>query len=115
MSNGIEQEVTPRVNSALLSNFQGRTIRLACKLVKFNDNGSLTVSAADGGQVVVQLVGEHEPISDTYLEIVGKVMDPTTIQMRGCIGLGADLDMKLVNDTINLIHDERFYGRMFSY
>jgi replication factor A3 len=56
-------------------------------------------------------------------------MDPTTVQMLACINIGSDLgmflcrlfyvilqlcvDMKLVNDTIELIHDPRFYTKMF--
>jgi replication factor A3 len=74
-------------------------------------------------------------MSDTYVEVVGNVVDATTIKMLGCINLGSDLgefpsselflcrgvvsslhwiiDMKLVNDTIELIHDPRFYSKMF--
>jgi len=50
---------------------------------------------------------------DSYIEVVGRVDDANTVQMLAFINLGDDLDMKLVNDTIELIHDPRFYTKMF--
>jgi replication factor A3 len=73
---------------------------------------------------------------DSYVEVVGRVIDANTVQMPAFINLGDDLgellptfsvydslmilfasihilDMKLVNDTIELIHDPRFYTKMF--
>lgn len=69
---------------------------------------------------------------DSYIEIVGLVVDANTVNMVFSINLGDDLgeflplfglqftyasihmsDMKLVNDTIELIHDPRFYRKMF--
>ena len=73
---------------------------------------------------------------DSYVEVIGRVIDANTVQMLAFINLGDDLgkssfplffyrftiyymflfhmsDMKLVNDTIELIHDPRFYQKMF--
>ena len=73
---------------------------------------------------------------DSYIEVVGRVIDANTVQMLTFINMGDDLggsfpffsvynsltvlfasihipDMKLVNDTIELIHDPRFYTKMF--
>ena len=72
---------------------------------------------------------------DLYVELVVRVTDPTTVQMLTYLNLGNDLgefllffglqlaydficvnsmsDMELVNDTIELIHDPRFYEKMF--
>lgn len=75
---------------------------------------------------------EHQSLSEPFLEIIGKVTSPTSLQMLACIGLGSDvgrcmeyivlnisidlpLDMKLVDDTITLIHDKRFFEKWFSY
>jgi replication factor A3 len=76
-------------------------------------------------------VVQSEDIESTYFEVVGRVIDPTTVHMLACVNLGSDLgmpppvssvfnlistfslDMKLVNDTIELIHDPRFYSKMF--
>jgi len=71
---------------------------------------------------------------DSYIEVIGRVINPTTVQMVTSINLGTELgesdashvpiygcglterstDMKLVNDTIELIHDPRYFGRMMS-
>ncbi|KAH6906792.1 hypothetical protein BKA70DRAFT_1563596 [Coprinopsis sp. MPI-PUGE-AT-0042] len=111
----IDREITPRVNSAMLPNWSGKMVRVPCKLIKFNDTGSLTVQASDGGQLTVTVMGEHQSLSEPFLEIIGKVISPTSLQMLACIGLGSEVDLKLVDDTINLIHDERFFTRWFSY
>jgi replication factor A3 len=69
---------------------------------------------------------------DPYVEVIGRVKDVDTVQMLAFVNLGDDLgeflplynsfmilfasihipDMKLVNDTIELIHDPRFYTKM---
>ncbi|TFK19143.1 hypothetical protein FA15DRAFT_674703 [Coprinopsis marcescibilis] len=120
MSNSIENQISPHVNSALLPHWVGKTVRLTCKTIKFNDNGSLTVAAADGGQVSVRVtqpsaLQDDPALASSYLEIVGKVVDASTIQMLGCVAMGSDLDMKLINDTISIIHDDRYFTKMFSY
>ncbi|KAF5310963.1 hypothetical protein D9619_007948 [Psilocybe cf. subviscida] len=105
------QHLSVRVNSARLADFVGQTVRLPCKAISI-DAGRITVEASDGGQIAVQ-VPSNADVRDTYIEIIGKVVNPTTISMLACINLGSELDMKLVNDTIELIHDPRFYKRMF--
>ncbi|EDR08063.1 uncharacterized protein LACBIDRAFT_297715 [Laccaria bicolor S238N-H82] len=101
-----------RVNSARMPKFLNKHVRLPCKVLKLSGD-SATVQASDGGEVNVHLL-PNEHITETYVEIIGKVVEPTMIQMLACINLGPDLDLKLVNDTIELIHDSRFYGKMFS-
>ncbi|KAF5333256.1 hypothetical protein D9611_002185 [Ephemerocybe angulata] len=115
----LEKEISPRVNSEMLPKWIGKTVRLTCKLLNFDSESerSFRVEASDGGQVVIQAINTGEPFrpDDIYLEVIGKVIDATTISMLGCIGMGNELDMKLVNDTVILIHDPRFFGKMFSY
>jgi replication factor A3 len=69
---------------------------------------------------------------DTYYEVIGSVVNDTTIKMASCTPMGTNLgvcapslvelsprsrdgisDMKLVDDTIKLVHDPRFYKKMF--
>ncbi|RDB29755.1 hypothetical protein Hypma_014126 [Hypsizygus marmoreus] len=106
------EHVSTRVNSARLPDFIGQTVRLACKPLQKSAD-IITVQASDGGEVTVQLIRDAE-ITDPYIEVVGKVVDATTIKMMSLINLGSDLDLKLVNDTVELIHDPRFYTRMFT-
>ncbi|KAF8068904.1 replication factor A protein 3 [Lyophyllum atratum] len=106
------EPVSTRVNSARLPDFVGKTVRLTGKPLQRNAD-FVTVQASDGGEVTVQLLRDVI-VGDSYVEVVGKVVDATTIKMMSLIDLGPDLDMKLVNDTIELIHDPRFYTRMFT-
>ena len=72
------------------------------------DGNSAVVEASDGGQISVQLIGngasgislfkiivllfeQAESISETtYVEVIGNVIDNTTIRMLHCIKLGQD-------------------------
>ncbi|KAJ7266909.1 replication factor A protein 3 [Mycena haematopus] len=101
-----------RVNSALLPRFPGKNVRLTCRPIKFNGS-SATVAASDGGEVTVTLLPDTHMAPDTYYEVIGSVINPTSIKMYHCISMGPDLDMKLVDDTIKLTHDPRFYTKMF--
>jgi len=109
------KNLSTRVNAARLSEYIGRHVRLACKVLKMNENRA-TVQASDGGQVNLQLSTislKKTANMDSYVEVVGRVIDANTMQMLAFLNLGDDLDMKLVNDTIELIHDPRFYEKMF--
>ncbi|KAJ7472289.1 replication factor A protein 3 [Mycena galericulata] len=101
-----------RVNSVLLPKFTGKNVRLTCRPVKFMGK-TATVVASDGGEVTVTLLPDTHMAPDTYYEVLGSVVDPTTIKMYQCTPMGTDLDMKLVDDTVKLIHDPRFYSKMF--
>ncbi|CCL99212.1 uncharacterized protein FIBRA_01227 [Fibroporia radiculosa] len=65
------------------------------------------VQASDGGEVQVQLQREAV-LTTAYIEVIGNVVDATTIKMLACINLGDELDMNLVNDVVELWHDPRF-------
>jgi len=110
-----DPELSTRVNSARLARYTNKTIRLPCQILSVNE-GQILVEASDGGQVTVVVPSNmrNEHIQDKYIEVVGKVFDSATVHMLAYIGLGAHLDMKLVNDTTELIHDPRFLQKMFS-
>ncbi|KDQ58605.1 hypothetical protein JAAARDRAFT_69068 [Jaapia argillacea MUCL 33604] len=105
------EHVSTRVNSARLPQYVGRTVRLACKVLKLQGETAL-VEASDGGQVHVRLTRDAN-VTDTYIEVIGSVLDESTIKMMACINMGSHLNMQLVNDTIELVHDPRFMGRIF--
>ncbi|KAJ7485515.1 replication factor A protein 3 [Mycena latifolia] len=102
-----------RVNSALIPRFSGKNVRLTCRPLKFMGS-TATVTACDGGEVTVTLLPDTHMASDTYYDVIGSVVAPTTIKMYQCIPMGTNIDMKLVDDTVKLMHDPRFYAKMFS-
>ncbi|KAJ7128218.1 replication factor A protein 3 [Mycena crocata] len=102
-----------RVNSALLPRYTGKNVRLLCRPLKFMGE-TATVAASDGGEVTVTLRSNTHMAPGEYYEVIGSVVNPTTIKMYGCLAMGPSLDMKLVDDTVKLIHDSRFYGKLFA-
>ncbi|KAI5123224.1 hypothetical protein M0805_001313 [Coniferiporia weirii] len=97
---------TPRVNSARLGDFVGRTVRLVCKVERVKGMSAI-VRATDMGQVEVKMTTDAQ-IGDTFVEVIGTVEDANVVKMHACIDLGSELDLELVNDCINLCHDPRF-------
>ncbi|KAK7437132.1 hypothetical protein VKT23_018755 [Stygiomarasmius scandens] len=108
-----ENNTSPRVNSALMAKYVGQHVRLACKVLTTTDN-TATVLCSDGGEVLVKFPGGGSDISTTFVEIVGKVVDESTIQKACCINLGSELDMQLVNRTIEIIHQPKYFNNIFS-
>ncbi|PIL36612.1 hypothetical protein GSI_00301 [Ganoderma sinense ZZ0214-1] len=97
---------SPRVNKALIANYQGQTVRLIAKLTTFKDDVAI-VETSDGGEVQVKLLRDFSP-SSTYLEIIGQVTNERTIKMAGYLNMGDDVDMKLANQVVQIWHDARF-------
>ncbi|OCH85761.1 replication factor A protein 3 [Obba rivulosa] len=108
----MSEHATPRVNSAILNNYIGRSVRLTCKTLRVNPDVAL-VEASDGGQITVRMLPDAVMPSQ-FVEIICQVQDPSTVKMQACINLGDKLDMKLVNDVVELSHDSRFTN-MFNY
>ncbi|KAM5540580.1 hypothetical protein V8D89_005611 [Ganoderma adspersum] len=97
---------SPRVNKALMANYQGQTVRLVVKLTTFKDDVAI-VETSDGGEVEVRLLRDFSP-SSTYLEVIGQVTNERTIKMAGYVGMGDDVDMKLADQVVQIWHDARF-------
>lgn len=106
------EHISTRVNQARLGTYVGQTVRLVAKTLKIQGDSAI-VEASDGGQVEVRLPRDP-PLTGTYNEIIGNVIDGSTIKMMSCIDLGSDLDTKLVNDIIELTHDPKFHTKMFT-
>ncbi|TBU27013.1 replication factor A protein 3 [Dichomitus squalens] len=97
---------SPRVNKTLMAKYSGQTVRLIAKLISLKDDTAI-VETSDGGQVEVKLLRNFSHGS-TYLEVIGQVQDERTIKMVGCVSLGDDVDMKLVDQIVQIWHDPRF-------
>jgi len=96
------ENTSPRVNSALLPKYIGRTVRLTCKVIKLQGDNAI-VQAADGGQVTVKLLRDSN-ITDTFVDIIGKVVDEHTLRMLQVNNWGSDIDLELVNQTVEQLH-----------
>ncbi|KAN0108959.1 hypothetical protein V8E52_009742 [Russula decolorans] len=112
------ESVSPRVNSARMRNFIGAShpIRLTGKVLNFADDETyVNMEAADGGRVKVLLPPppQAHDVTATFVEIVGTVVDATTVKLLTCINMGAQLDLAMVNQVIELTFDPEFKGKLF--
>ncbi|PSR73991.1 hypothetical protein PHLCEN_2v10222 [Hermanssonia centrifuga] len=84
--------VSPRVNSARLPDFVGRSVRLVGKVIRVDDNSNeMIVQASDSGEVKVKLLNDSSDVTSSYVEIIGTVLDVDTMKMMACIDMGEDL------------------------
>ncbi|CDZ96329.1 RPA3 [Phaffia rhodozyma] len=96
---------TPRVNSALLNEYRGKTVRLTCKIIKLNGDTAV-VEASDQGQVDLHLNRESH-LSDPYVEVIGKVGDDLSIKVLTGMDMGADLDLSVVDAVVKMMHAQQ--------
>lgn len=105
------QHISPRVNSALFPKYQNKVVRLTCKVLAVHGDRA-TVLASDGGELHVQLSRDHNMGETPYVELIGTVLDPTTLKLMTCLDM-KELDMTVVDQAINLMHDPRFAGKFW--
>ncbi|KAF8629423.1 hypothetical protein AX15_003472 [Amanita polypyramis BW_CC] len=102
---------SPRVNAALFPQYVGKAIRLVCKIVSVQDDMAI-VQVSDGGELHVQMTrDQHIGDSGPFVELIGNVIDATTLRLMTCINLGQELDMSIVEGAIRLTHDPRFSNK----
>lgn len=102
---------TPRVNSAMLTDYQGKTVRIIGRVLN-RQAGNIIIQASDEGQVKVKL-SQGSSISDdaTFIEVIGKVsQSDLSVTELTSVDLGTDLDMGLVEKFVQLasLHPEVF-------
>ncbi|KAG8933883.1 hypothetical protein FRC03_010926 [Tulasnella sp. 419] len=85
-----------------MGKYQGQTVRLTCKILKFAGDQAI-VQAPDGGEITVKLLRDAN-ISDTYVDFVGKVVDQSTLKMLQATNWGSDVDMDFINKAIEQLH-----------
>ncbi|KAI0066831.1 replication factor A protein 3 [Artomyces pyxidatus] len=111
----MEQLLSPRVNSARLGNYvaQKQPVRIVGKISNFSQKGDTALmTACDGGEVKIMLNAGHNMV-DTFVEVIGTPIDPSTVRYISCTNMGANMDLKLVNDVVELTFDPKFQGRLF--
>ncbi|KAI9638275.1 replication factor A protein 3 [Dioszegia hungarica] len=98
----------PRINSRNLSKFINQTVRLTCKIVQVKGDMA-TVEASDGGQVGV-LLSRDMHMADPFVEIIGTVKEDNTVKALTSINLGKTLDMKAVDQVVELANSSKGSG-----
>lgn len=79
------EDPTPRVNFETMQRFIGRTVLLACSVSQIEGN-RLQAKTSDGA--VVSIVAGSSPYEGQFIEVLGKVLDPNTLQELDHTNLG---------------------------
>jgi len=107
-------QLVPRVNSALVKQNVGATVRLAGKVARElkQDSNAMTLETSDGGQVVVSLSNDASSyMTSPFVEVVGKVEPNGTVTEYSGVALSSDFDMKLYDQMIVLMNGK--YRNLF--
>lgn len=85
-----------------MSRYIGERVRVVAKIVKVNAPTAM-VELSDGGQIEVKLSSDSH-MGGPYVEIIGQVENEKSLKMFKAINLGDNIDMAVVNHTIELMH-----------
>eukprot|EP00921_Rhytidocystis_pertsovi_P014046 GHVQ01022876.1.p1 GENE.GHVQ01022876.1~~GHVQ01022876.1.p1 ORF type:complete len:114 (-),score=13.96 GHVQ01022876.1:922-1263(-) len=95
-----------RVNRTHLPDFVGKVVRFVGRIDDV-ECGVVILEAPDGGQVKCRL--QDEVPNSRYIEVLAEVkVDLTLVQRSFLVELGDKLDMRTVNETINLTFHPQF-------
>jgi replication factor A3 len=94
---------TPRVNSRLVGNFKGQSVRLVGKRVATNTT-SVTLEASDHQQVIVQTANPAQYQMHAYAEVTGKVNDDGSLTELNMCNFGDDFDLDSYDKVVELSH-----------
>ena len=101
--------VYPRLNGGMMQTgqYQNLIVSLVGKVTAVD-----TLTAADGStvNVITESLGDTRlmMVSDTVIEIIGMVQDPTTVMAFVCRDLGTDMDLQLYNTAIQMIQQPKY-------
>ncbi|KAK4046625.1 hypothetical protein OIO90_006495 [Microbotryomycetes sp. JL221] len=93
---------TPRINSGRMGDYIGQTVRITGKVVS-RDGDTTTLELSDGGQVSVKLNRESNH-RDTFVEVLGKVESPDSLQEYTSCNMGDTFDMDLMDKVVEMTH-----------
>jgi len=107
-------QAVPRVNSALLKQNVGGTVRLAGKVAGElkQDSTQMTLETSDKENVVVSLTNDAAIyLTSPFVEVVGKVEPNGTVLEYSGVALSSDFDLELYNKMVLLMNGK--YRNLF--
>ncbi|KAJ3220039.1 hypothetical protein HK099_004483 [Clydaea vesicula] len=93
---------TPRVNSELIGNFKGKTVRIVGRVLSSMEDGTTILESSDGGQVKVKLTSTNGFQQDLYVEVIGKVESDMSIIESSTVEFGDAMDIDSYNKMVLL-------------
>mmetsp|Transcript_7462 Transcript_7462/g.10261 ORF Transcript_7462/g.10261 Transcript_7462/m.10261 type:complete len:106 (+) Transcript_7462:85-402(+) len=101
-----------RVPGERLSNYTGQTVRIIGRVVG-NDNGSPKLQLSSSG-VTVSVTGsvDAKKYQSTYVEVIGRVRDATTVEELKSIQVDDSFDLETYNQMLR--YSSGKYAALFS-
>eukprot|EP00736_Rhodelphis_marinus_P014174 Rmarinus@m.29040 len=99
---------TPRVNSALVSRYRGRDVRIVGQ-VKELDAGTITLQCSDGVKVRVAIDQVQDRNYDNFVEVVCHVGNDDSLREVAHYNLGSNFEMKNYNELVSLWNGKYSY------
>eukprot|EP00798_Chlamydomonas_sp_ICE-L_P009934 gene9934-7804_t len=91
---------TPRVNFEVMQRMVGKRVMLVGE-VEIAEPNRLTVKTSDQAKITV-LTAPNAPYNTKFVEFIGTVVDPTTLQEEDHIDVPDNFDMNLYNELVKL-------------
>ncbi|KAF9016530.1 hypothetical protein BDZ89DRAFT_1140432 [Hymenopellis radicata] len=109
--------VQPRINGKRMISFIGKDVRIPCRVtVKDIDHTLITAHTSDDFSITIDSVDQADFDSlqvGQCVEVVATVVDENNIIANTLIAMPGDIDFAIVDAVIELIHQERFFRRIF--
>lgn len=94
----------PRVNAAKMADHVGQMVTLVGKVTSVN-GGEATLEASDKGVVHVKSLDGSAQYNTAFVQIIGRVSDPTNLEVMNVAEFGEDFDMDNYDKLVNLWHN----------
>ncbi|KAG2501556.1 hypothetical protein HYH03_000063 [Edaphochlamys debaryana] len=104
------EDPSPRVNFETMQRYHGRKVIL-CGQITSIENGCVRLQTADKGEVTV--TGGSAPYEGRFVEVLGTVSSPNTIQELEHVNLNDNFSLEMFNELVKLSHKDAYIG-MFS-
>ncbi|EST09053.1 Replication factor A protein 3 [Kalmanozyma brasiliensis GHG001] len=98
---------TPLINSSMINQYAGQTVRIVGKVQKITGN-TLIMQASDHGTVEVALTPDSDISGSSFVEVTGKVsdggsgMDGNLIREFTTVDCGDGVDLALVENVVQI-------------
>ncbi|CBQ68761.1 related to single-stranded dna binding protein 12k chain [Sporisorium reilianum SRZ2] len=98
---------TPLINSSMLSQYSGQTVRIVGRVQKITGN-TLLITTSDQGSVEIALNPDSDISGSSFVEVTGKVseggssLDGNQIREFTTVDCGDGVDLTLVENVVQI-------------
>ncbi|KAF8987301.1 hypothetical protein BDZ89DRAFT_1152659 [Hymenopellis radicata] len=131
----IPNVVSPRINGKRMGAFTGKHVRIPCRItavgvthpvvapaldIQQKDNERKNIMVQTSDELTITICGVEQDDLDKMsvgecIEAIGTVINEDSIQTETLIPMvGPEIDLAIVDRVVELIHDRRFFHKMFA-